>query len=360
GGYLTFVYAAMQFIFSPTIGNLSDRFGRRPVLLISLAALAIDYLIMGFASTLWMLFLGRFLAGIAGATHSAAYAFMADISTREKRAQSFGLIGAAFGVGFILGPILGGIAGEFGTRMPFFVAATIVAANFLLGWLVLPESLNHGTRRPFYWRRANPFGAARQIAKFPRVLWIFVASLLFNIAHFVYPAVWSFFAKEVFQWSAFEIGLSLSAVGVGFAIAQGWLIRWIIPRFGEENTAILGLVAGAASLTILSFTTQGWIVYLFIPLIALSAMITPAMSSIISKQIPDDAQGELQGVIASIVGVTIIISPLMMTQLFGYFTGQNAPVYFPGAPFLAAAILMAAALVPLKIGLKRIHSRVPW
>ena len=188
------------------------------------------------------------------------------------------------------------------------------------------------------------------------IIWIFIASLFFNIAHFVYPAVWSFFAIEVLQWSAFEIGLSLSAVGIGFAVVQGWLIRLIIPRFGEAKTIILGLIAGAISLTILSFTTLGWVIYLFIPLSALSAMVTPAMSGLISKQVPENAQGELQGVIASIVGITIIIGPLMMTQIFGYFTNQNAPVYFPGAPFLAAAALMVMALVPLLIGLKRIQA----
>ena len=356
GGYLTFVYAAMQFIFSPTVGNISDRFGRRPVLLVSLASLAIDYIIMGFAFSLWMLFLGRFLAGVAGATQSTAYAFMADISERGKRAQSFGLVGAAFGAGFVLGPLVGGAAGEFGTRVPFFAAAAIVTANCLFGLLVLPESLPAEKRRDFSWARANPFGVAKQIGKFAMVVWFFAAMFVFNIAHFVYPAVWSFFAKEVFHWSAFDIGLSLTAVGVGFAVVQGWLIRIIIPAFGEAKAAALGFFVGTLGLAILAFTTAGWVVYLLIPLTALGAVISPSITSLMSNQIPDDAQGELQGALSSVVGMTIIISPVFMTQLFGFFTSGEAPVYFPGAPFLAAALLMGLAVIPFLIGLRRVKS----
>ncbi len=353
GGYLSFVYAFMQFLFGPTVGNLSDRFGRRPVLLVSLAVLTIDYLIMGFAPTLAILFIGRVLAGIAGATHSTAHAYIADISPPEKRAQNFGLIGAAFGIGFILGPIVGGLAGELGPRQPFFAAAAVAFVNLVYGYFLVPESLVQEKRRPFSVTRANPLGVARQIRKFPTVAWLFAAVFLYNVAHFVYPAVWSFYTKEALGWTSAEVGLSLAAVGVGFAVVQGWLIRLVLPRLGEAKTAVLGFLVSIAGLVGLAFANATWLVYLLMPFVALGAMVTPAMTGLMSNRIPDDAQGELQGALTSVAGVTIIISPVLMTQLFGYFAGDQAPFYFPGAPFLAAAVLMSLALIPFGVGLQR-------
>ena len=356
GGYLSFVYALMQFAFGPTLGNLSDRFGRRPVLLLSLFALAVDYLIMGFAPTLWLLFAGRALAGVAGATYSTANAYMANVSPPDRRAQNFGLIGAGFGVGFVAGPLIGGLAGELGTRAPFFVAAALAMINFAYGALVLPETLAPENRRRFDWRRANPLGAARQIAGMPMVAWFFVAMFLFNLAHFAYPAVWSFYTKEAFAWSNAQIGLSIAIVGISFAVAQGWLIRLILPRLGEVGTAFWGFIVSIAGLVLFGLATEGWMVYAIIPFTGLGALITPAMTALMSRRVPADAQGELQGALSGVLGVTLIISPVLMTQTFGYFTSAGAPVYLPGAPFLAAAALMALALVPFSMGVQRIRS----
>ena len=354
GGYLSFVYALMQFAFGPTLGNLSDRFGRRPVLLLSLFALAVDYLIMGFAPTLWLLFAGRALAGVAGATYSTANAYMADVSPPDRRAQNFGLIGAGFGVGFVAGPLIGGLAGELGTRAPFFVAAALAMTNFAYGALVLPETLAPENRRRFDWRRANPLGAARQMAGMPMVAWFFVAMFLFNLAHFAYPAVWSFYTKEAFAWSNAQIGLSIAIVGISFAVAQGWLIRLILPRLGEVGTAFWGFIVSIAGLVLFGLATEGWMVYAIIPFTGLGALITPAMTALMSRRVPADAQGELQGALSGVLGVTLIISPVLMTQIFGYFTSAQAPAYLPGAPFLGAAVLMALALVPFSFGVRRI------
>ena len=353
GGYLTFVYALMQFACGPTLGNLSDRFGRRPVLLVSLFILAVDYLIMAFAPTLWLLFLGRALAGIAGATYSTANAFIADISPPKQRAQNFGLLGAGFGIGFVAGPIIGGLAGELGTRAPFFTAAAIALANFAWGTLVMPETLPPDKRRTFDWRRANPFGAARQIARMPTLSWFFLAMFLYEIGHHVYPAIWSFYTKEAFAWSNAEVGLSLAVVGVCFALVQGWLIRFILPRAGEAGTVWIGFAISIVGLIFYGFATEGWMIYAALPLTAFGALITPALTGVMANQVSDRAQGELQGALASVLAVTMIISPLLMTQIFGYFVGDSAPVYLPGAAFLGAAVLMILALPPLFLGLRR-------
>jgi DHA1 family tetracycline resistance protein-like MFS transporter len=352
GGYLAFVYALMQFLCSPTVGNISDRFGRRPVLLASLAALCIDYVVMGLAQSLWLLFVTRIVAGVAGATYSTANAYVADVTPPDKRAQNFGLMGAGFGLGFVIGPVIGGLAGEFGTRIPFFAAAALAGLNVAYGLFVLPESLKPEKRRPFSWARANPLGVARRIAAVPMLAWFFIALFLFDLAHFVYPAVWSFYTKETFAWSSAEIGLSLAVVGIGFAVVQGWLIRKILPTFGETRTAILGFVINVLGMSLIAFASAGWMIYALMPLTALGAIVTPALTGTMSNRIPDDAQGELQGAMSSISGITMIITPLLMTQLFGQFTARDGLPYFPGAPFLAAALLMAAAILPFLLGLR--------
>lgn len=352
GGYLSFTYAAMQFLFSPAIGNLSDRFGRRPVLLISLATLGVDYIVMALAPNLWVLFVGRIIAGIAGATYATATAFLADVTPKEKRAAAFGLVGAGFGVGFILGPALGGLMGELGTRAPFYAAAAVAFANFLYGWLVLPESLPPEKRRAFEWKRANPLGAVQQISRFPMVAWLLVAAVLYNLAHMVYPAIWSFYTKEAFNWSNAQIGLSLAAVGVFFAIVQGGLIGWILKKLGEVRTAVFGFVMNVAGMTGLAFAQTDWQVYVLMPITALGAIVTPALTGLMANRVPDDQQGELQGLIASLQAIVAIVSPLFLTQLFGLFTKGDAPIYFPGAPFVAAALFMAIALVPFYRGIR--------
>lgn len=354
GGFLTLAYALMQFALGPTVGNLSDRFGRRPVLLVSLAIMAVDYLIMAVAQALWVLFLGRLIAGAAGATHSTANAFVADISLPEKRAQNFGLMGAGFGIGFIVGPIIGGLAGELSTRAPFYAAAAIAFGNFCYGAIVLPETLDPANRRSFSWRRANPLGVAMQIAKVPMVAWFVLAFFLFNLAHYVYPAVWSFYTQEAFGWSTGQVGLSLALVGVGFALVQGWLIRLILPRIGEAMTTLVGFLVSIFGLVFLSVATEGWMVYAIIPVTALGAMLTPALTGLMANRVPNNAQGELQGALSSATAITMIITPVLMTQLFGYYTAASSAFYFPGAPFLAAAVIMALAIAPFAIGLRTI------
>ena len=354
GGYLTFTYALMQFLLSPLIGNLSDRHGRRPVLLISLATLAVDYAVMAMAPALWLLFLGRLVAGGAAATYSTATAYIADVTPREGRAAAFGLVGAAFGVGFILGPAIGGAMGELGTRAPFWAAAALALANFAYGWLVLPESLPPERRRPFDWRRANPLGAFRHILRYPMVAWFVAASFLYGLSHHVYPAVWAFYTKARFGWSNLEIGLSLAAVGIGFVVVQAWAIRLILARIGERATAWAGFALNIVGMIGIALATRGWMIYALMPLTALANIATPALTGLMSNRIPDDAQGELQGILASAQSVTVILSPVMMTQLFGAFTTPGGALpYFPGAPFVAAALLMALAMIPFAIGLKR-------
>ncbi len=353
GGWLSFSYAIMQFLCGPTIGNLSDQFGRRPVLLVSLGVLTVDYLIMAIAPSLFVLFVGRILAGVAAATYSTCNAFVADVSRPGERAKNFGLLGAGFGLGFVIGPVIGGLVAEWGTRAPFYAAAGLAFANFCYGLFVLPESLAPERRRAFDWRRANPLGAFSQMRKTPTVAWFLLTLFLFDIAHFAYPAVWAYFTKEAFGWSSAEVGLSLAAVGVGFVVVQGWLIRVLLPLIGEVNTAFAGFFFNVLSLVAMAFVSEGWMVYVILPFTALSAILTPALTGLMSNRIADNAQGELQGAMTSVSAITLVISPLMMTQLFGYFAGPAAPVYFPGAPFLAAALITAVAVIPFVVGLRR-------
>lgn len=344
GGYLVFVYALMQFIFSPVLGNLSDRFGRRPVLLLSLLGLTADYLIMSFAPNLAWLFLGRMLAGISGAAVSTATAYIADITPPEKRAQRFGLIGAAFGLGFIIGPVIGGELGEFGPRAPFYVAAGLAITNFLFGVFVLPESLAKENRRPFELKRANPFGALLALRRYPVVLWLIGSLFLFALAGQTYPSVWNFFTIEKFQWTSSQIGRSLAVFGILFALAQGFLIGPAVKRFGESMTVIVGMGAAAIAFfgTSLIHTPIGLYGYLIVG--AFSGLAAPAISGLMSRQIPDNAQGELQGAVNAGNSLTAIIGPIAATQLFSFFTtSPRAPGYFPGAPFFAAGILVLLA-----------------
>jgi DHA1 family tetracycline resistance protein-like MFS transporter len=334
----------MQFIFGPVIGNLSDRFGRRPVLLFSLLAFGIDYALMGFAPSIGWLFLGRALAGVAGAAHTTANAYIADVSPPEKRAQNFGLMGAAFGAGFILGPALGGLLGDFGPRAPFFAAAALALLNLAYGALVLPESLAPEARRPFHWHRANTLGTLVQMRQYPVVLALLTALFFWTLGHQVLPTTWAFYTKEKFDWSNTEIGFSLAFAGVLMAVVQAGMTRVLIPRMGEERAVLLGLTAGAASYLGYGFATQGWMMYVVMPVGMFAGLTFPSLNALMSHQIPPNAQGELQGAVASNFSLTTIIGPVMMTQLFGYFSSQQAPVYFPGAAFLCATGLVFVAM----------------
>ena len=348
GGWLYFVYAFTQFFFAPVIGNLGDRFGRRPVLLSALFALGVDYLVMGLAPNLAWLFVGRFIAGIAGASYSPAYAYIADISPPEKRAQNFGLMSAAFGGGFILGPSIGGLLGAFGPRMPFFVAAALGLLNATFGLFALPESLPRERRRPFEWRRANPFGTLMQLRKQPVVVGLAGVTFLWVLGHQVLPSVWAFYTMLKFDWSEAAVGYSLAAAGIVMAVSQGGLTRVLIPKLGgEQRAAFVGLLSGTAVYCCYAFAPQGWMMYIGLLFWGLAAMSWPSLNALMSQQVPPDAQGELQGGLASLSSVAAILGPPLFTQLFGRFSAPGSAVYFPGAPFAAAALLALASAVIL-------------
>jgi DHA1 family tetracycline resistance protein-like MFS transporter len=344
GGWLWFTYAVTQFFFAPVLGGLSDRFGRRPVLLISTLAFGIDYLVMGFAPTLFWLFVGRFIAGVAGATFSTGFAYMADISPPEKRAQNFGLIGAAFGFGFILGPALGGLLGELGPRAPFLVAGSLALLNFAFGWFVVPESLPPGRRRAFELKRANPLGTLLKLRSYPAVLGLAAALFFWQLGHQALPGTWSYYAMYKFGWEPGMVGASLAFAGVIMALSQGVLSRHLIPRFGEKRMAVIGLAAGIATYCGYAFATQGWMIFAVMLMWVPAALVFPSLNALMSHRVPPDAQGELQGGVSSLQSLSAIAGPAAMAQLFGYFTSAGAVAQLPGASFLAAALLSALAL----------------
>jgi len=340
GGILASSYAIMQFLFSPLIGSLSDRFGRRRVLLVSLFFMSLDYLVMAVAGTIWLLLAGRIVGGITAATQSTATAYMADISSAKDKAKNFGLVSAAFGIGFVLGPLIGGVLSTFGPRAPFYAAAILAAANFVFGYFILPETVTDAIRRPFEWRRANPLGAFKQIARLPGLQALLTVHFLYSVAFFVYPAIWAYFTRERFGWDGLMVGYSLAAFGISIAIVQGFLIRLIIPRIGEMRTVFLGLTINIFAFFTIATIPVGWIVLCLTPLTALGAITGPALLSIMSSAADDNQQGELHGLLASIGSVGMILSPIVMTQTFSYFTSPSAPVYLPGAPFLLSMVLI--------------------
>jgi MFS transporter, DHA1 family, tetracycline resistance protein len=343
GGGLAFMYALMQFFCAPVLGNLGDRFGRRPVLLFAIFSLGVDYFIMGLAPVIGWLFVGRTLAGIAGASFTPAYAYVADITPPEKRAQHFGLMGAAFGVGFVLGPAIGGLLGSLGPRAPFFTAGVIALANGTLGLVALPESLPRESRRPFEWRRANPLGTLRQMRRYPAILWLLGALFLWQVGHQVLPSTWAFYTISRFHWSSRGVGYSLAFVGIVMAVAQGVLTRVLIPALGgERRAATVGMFAGMLAYVGYALATQGWMMYVVSLSTSVFALTYPSMNALASRQIPATAQGELQGAVASLYGLSAIVGPPLMTQVFGYFSRDDAVVHLPGAAFLTAALLTAA------------------
>jgi DHA1 family tetracycline resistance protein-like MFS transporter len=350
GGILSTVFAVMQLLFSPILGSLSDALGRRPVLLVSLFVMALDYLVMGVwgGGAPWGCWVGGGGGGgITAATHSTAGAYIADISPPEKKAANFGLIGAAFGVGFVLGPLIGGLLGELGTRAPFYAAALLAAANFVLGWFVLGETVTDKTRRAFDWKRANPFGAFRAIGRIQGVtplLWVY---FLYAVAIYVYPAIWAYFALERFGWQPQMIGVSLAIYGVSMALVQGWLLRYVVNWLGERRTVLWGQMFDFLAFGILAFVSNGTLAMLLIPISALGAVVQPALQGMMSRAAADDQQGELQGVMTAVNALAMILSPLMMTAVFARFTAEGSALYLPGAPFLLALVLMLIGCVVL-------------
>lgn len=354
GGWLGFSYAFMQFLFAPILGNLSDKYGRRPVLLISLLGFGIDYFLMAFAPTILWLFIGRLIAGICGASFTTASAFIADVSPPEKRAQNFGLIGAAFGIGFIIGPLIGGYLGQFGPRFPFIVAGVLTLINCLFGYFVLPESLKKENRRPFSWKRANPVGTLLHLKSYPKVFPLLFILFIIYLAGQSVNVIWSYYGIEKFNWSTKDIGLSLSVVGIGVFITQGVLIRYTVKKWGETKNMILGISAYAIGFIAFAFAGSSWVMYVSTLVYCLGGLSTPALNSIISSNIPANQQGELQGGLTSLMSLSTIIGPVLMTQIFYHFTKDQTPYYFPGASFIFAATLMFVALILAFMVLKRL------
>lgn len=354
GGWLGFAYAALQFVFAPVLGGLSDRFGRRPVLLFSLTGFGLDYFLQGFAPTIGWLFLGRCIAGITGASFTTASAYIADVSPPEKRAQNFGLIGAAFGMGFILGPALGGLLGQYGARVPFFAAAGLALLNALYGYFVLPESLDAAHRRPFEWRRANPVGSLLHLRRYPVILSLTASLFLVYIAGHSTQSTWAYFTMERFGWTEKQVGFSLAFVGLVIGVVQGGLTRIIIPKLGQNRSVILGFCFWLTGFLCFAFATQGWMMYLFFMVpYGLGGIAGPALQGIISGGVPPNEQGELQGALTGLISVTSIIGPLLMTNLFAHFTQKGAPIYFPGAPFLMSVGLTVVATLLVARSLRK-------
>ena len=342
GGWLIFAFAIMQFFFSPILGNLSDQYGRRSILLISLFGFGVDYLFTAFAPTIGWLFVGRIIAGISGASFTTATAYIADISTPENRAQNFGMIGAAFGLGFIIGPAVGGLLANLGVKAPFIAAAILTFINWLYGYFVLPESLAPENRRKFDWKQANPIGSLKHLGKYSAVSGLVASFFLLYVAAHAVQSTWSFYNFEKFKWTEAQVGISLAVVGVMVAVVQGVLIRKIIPAMGQTKSVLIGLILYSVGMILFAFASQGWMMYAFTVVYCLGGIAGPALQGYISGHIPANEQGSLQGALTSLISITSIIGPLIMTNLFAWFT-KPGHVYFPGVPFITGAVLLVAS-----------------
>lgn len=354
GSLLMFAYAFVQFLCAPILGNLSDKYGRRPVLLFSLFGFGIDYLFLALAPTYGWLFIGRIIAGITGASFTTGAAYIADVSTKENRAKNFGMIGAAFGLGFIIGPVIGGLLGKLGPRIPFYAAATLALLNWAYGYFVLPESLSKENRRAFEWKRANPVGSLLHLKKYPAITGLAISILLIYTAAHAVMSNWSYFTMYRFNWDEKMVGLSLGAVGLMVAIVQGGLIRFINPRLGNEKSVFTGMCLYAVGLVLFGVANQSWMMFVFLIPYCLGGITMPAIQSIMASHVPPNQQGELQGAITSLMSAAAIIGPLLMNNLFYYFTHSNAPVHLPGAPFLLGSILMTVSAM---VAYKTLHTK---
>ena len=340
GGFLISAYAITQFVFAPLIGNLSDRFGRRPVLLSSLLGFGIDYIFLALAPTYGWLFVGRIIAGITGASFTTASAYIADISTAETRTKNFGMIGAAFGLGFIIGPALGGLLAGLGVRAPFYAAAGLCLLNTLYGYFVLPESLAKEHRRPFNWKKANPFGSLQFLRKTQGIGGLAICFFLIYLAAQSVQGNWSFFTIHRFGWTEGLVGISLAVVGLLVGAVQAGLIRVINPILGNEKSIYTGLLLYTLGLTLFAFAKQGWMMFVFLVPYCLGGIAGPSLQATLAQHVPPNKQGELQGALTSLMSLTTIFGPLIMNNLFEYFTTSKAPFYFPGISFLLGAVFM--------------------
>lgn len=344
-GWLAALYSLMQFGFAPVLGSLSDRFGRRPVILGSLFGAGLDYLLLAFAPTLPWFFLGRIIAGITGANITAANAYIADVSPPEKRAANYGLVGAAFGLGFIIGPALGGWLGHYGLRWPFYGAAALTLLNWLYGLFVLPESLPREQRRAFDWKRANPIGSFVALRRHPELIGLTETYFLIGLAHQVFPATWVLYTSYRYDWTPREVGFSLALVGVMAGIVQGGLARKIIPALGERRAIIVGLTNATVFLTAYGLATEGWMIYVLLTVGSMGGIAMPALQALVSHCVPLNEQGEVQGALSSLGSLAGILGPVLATGLFGYFIRDDAFVRLPGAAFFASAILIFVGLL---------------
>ncbi len=345
--------AGLQFLFAPVMGELSDRFGRRPILLITLLALGLDYIFHGFAPTIWWLFIGRVLAGITGASHTVATAYIADISSKENKAKNFGLIGAAFGLGFVIGPLIGGTFGEYSPQLPFYIAAGLTLVNFLFGFFFVPESLPKEKRRPINYKKMIPFVSLSNLRKYG-IGWLIFSFFLVNIAGMALPTIWTLFTQEMYKWGTFEVGVSLAIVGVMVAIVQGGLIGVSVKKFGTKKVILTGFVLSCIGMCLYSLADTPLLLYIFLIPYVLGGVAGPTLQGFLSNRVPENEQGNLQGAVTSLISLTAIIGPGISGPLFAYYTSPNTDVYFPGAPFLSSGIILAIAGVLAYFALKKI------
>jgi DHA1 family tetracycline resistance protein-like MFS transporter len=340
GSFLMFAYAAVQFVCAPILGNLSDKYGRRPILLFSLFGFGIDYLFLALAPSYGWLFVGRVIAGITGASFTTGAAYIADVSTPENRAKNFGMIGAAFGLGFIIGPMIGGLLGNIGPRIPFYAAAGLALLNWIYGYFVLPESLDAAHRRAFDWKRANPVGSLLHLKKFPAIRGLAISILLIYLAAHAVMSTWSYYGIYRFNWDERMIGISLAIVGLLVGLVQGLLTRVINPKLGNEKSIYIGLSLYSVGLLLFGMSTHTWMMFVFLIPYCLGGITQPALQSVMAGHVPRNEQGELQGGLTSLMSLAAIIGPILMNNLFFYFTHDNAPVKIPGAPYFLGSILM--------------------
>ncbi len=347
GAWIGAAYGVFQFLLGPMVGNLGDRFGRRPVFLVSLFGFGTDFLLMGLAPSIIWLFIGRSIAGGLGAIFGPANAAMADMSAAEDRAASFGKVGAAFGLGFIAGPALGGFLGDFGTRLPFFVAAGLAFANGIYGYFVFPETMSKERQRAFEWRRANPLGALASLGKIKGILPVAFVYFVWLCSMNIYPATWSFFAPAQFGWDSKMVGVSLTLVGVSMVLFQTFIIGKAVKRFGERTTAMIGMGFGICSYLVVAFLTNGTLALMLNVLNGFSGMAMPSVNAMMSMRTPADQQGELQGLTGSMSALAFLLAQLVYNNVLATFTASDAPVHFPGAPFIIAAVMGIFSLTAL-------------
>ena len=355
-GWMLFAFSLTQFLFAPLVGNLSDKYGRRPILLVSLFGFGLDYILMSWAPSIEWLFLGRVIAGITGASFTTASAYIADISDDKNRAQNFGMIGAAFGMGFILGPIIGGLLGTFGPRVPFIAAAALCFLNWLYGYFILPESLSPDHRRELDWKRANPIGSLMHLKKYPDVSYLLAAMVLVYLAAHAVQSNWSFYTIERFGWGEGMIGVSLGVVGLLVGIVQGGLTRVINPKLGNARSIYIGLILYAIGMLLFGLATSGWMMLVFLVPYCLGGIAGPALQATITSEVDVREQGELQGALTSLMSATSIIGPPMMTNLFAWAIRPGSPIYLPGAPFFLGSLLMLASAVIAFVSFKKHHA----